>query len=216
VQQAVSSAHRPTLRDLVATWPRWARLTLQTVAAAVALVVLALVLIPEDDGVDVVRTEPVAFNFRHPPELRSVPPREGETLRLERSVRGTFIQSFAVAPLEVPAYEGDVGGVLAVYATGEIERLRRRYAQFELVEEGKTRVNEVAGYTIVFRARLGERRLYGRVVLLPDPSTEGVRRGVRLILESTPSAGVGRADDVGVRGLNKRPYRSFRFGTEKP
>lgn len=212
---AVQPAHRPTLPELVAPWPAWARRGLYAVIAAAALAVVVALAIPDDDGVDVVRSSPVAFNFRHPPEMRPVEPRPGETLRLERTVRGTFIQSFAVAPLELPAYDGEVGGILPAFAAGEIARLKELYPQFELIEEGKTRVNEVAAYTVVWRSRLGKRRLFGRVVLLPEP-TPGARRGVRLLLESTPAAGVGRAEDVGVRGLNKRPFRSFRFGTEKP
>jgi hypothetical protein len=199
--------------------PARARRAVGVVAALIAVAMAVLLLRPADDGIDVVRRSPVAFNLRHPADLKTVPPRAGETLRLEKTANGKFVQSFAVLPLALPAYEGDVGGALPILADAEIRALRERYASFELIEEGKARINEVPGYQVVFRARLGDRRLYGRLVMLPELLEDGPkspRRGVRLLLESTPSAGVGRAEDVGVRGLNKRPFRTFRFGTEKP
>ena len=214
---AVRPEHGPTLGEVLPA--RWRRPLL----ALAALLVLAGVLLglrSTTDGVDVVRTSPLPFNFHHSDRLAQVDPRPGEIVRLEREVNGKFNQSFAVLPLSLPAYSGDVGGVLPTVADGEIDRLRQAYAEFELVEEGKARINDVAGYQIVFRGRIeGDRRLYGRLVLLPeqiDGEPAAPRRGVRLLVESTPSAGVGRAEDAGVRGLNKRPFRSFRFGTEKP
>lgn len=214
---ALRPEHGPTLPELVPARRR------RTAAVAALALVTAIVLLSlrgaADADVRVVRESPVAFNFRHSEALKPVDPRPGELLRIERTVNGKFNQSFAVLGLELPPYEGDVGGILPVVAAAEIAALRERYASFELVEEGKARVNDVAGYQIVFRARLGERRLYGRLVMLPE-SIEGEprspRRGVRLLIESTPAAGVGRAEHAGVRGLNKKPFRSFRFGTEGP
>jgi hypothetical protein len=186
------------------------------VAAIAAVVAVLAVLRASDPTITVVRTSPVAFNFQHSPEFKSVDPRPGELLRLERrNDRGLFIQSFSVAPLELPARRGDIGGVLPILASQRIEQMRRDVPGFELVEEGKARINQVPGYTIAFRARLGERRLYGRLAMLPEP-VPGTRRGVVLLLESTPAGGTVRAQDVGATGLNKQPYRSFRFGTERP
>lgn len=213
---AVRPEHGPTLGQVL---PRAWRRAVAVAALLLTAVLVALALRSSADGVAVVRTEPLPFNFHHAETLAQVDPRPGEIVRLERTVNGKFNQSFAVLPLTLPAYQGDVGGVLPLVAHDELERLRSAYASFELVEEGKARINDVAGYQVVFRARLGERRLYGRVVLLPE-QIEGEparpRRGVRLLVESTPSAGVGRAEDAGVRGHNKRPFRSFRFGTERP
>jgi hypothetical protein len=214
---AVLPEHGPTLPEILPV--RWRR-AVGVVAGLLAVVVAVLLLKSSDGDVEVVRSGPVAFNFRHPEALRPVSARPGELLRLEKATAGgKFVQSFAVLPLALPAYRGDVGGVLPVVADAEARALRERYTAFELVEEGKARINEVPGYQIVFRARLGERRLFGRLVMLPEVTEDGPampRRGVRLLLEATPAAGVGRAEDVGVRGLNKRPFRSFRFGTEKP
>jgi hypothetical protein len=216
VTAAVRPELGPTLPEIVPV--RWRR-TAAVVGGLVVLAIAVQVLRPADDGIDVVRTGPVAFNFRYTADLPRVKPRAGELLRLERTAGGKFIQSFVVRPLTLPAYRGDVVGILPVLAAHEIDALRARYASFELVEEGKARVNDAPGYQVVFRARLAQRRLYGRLILLPeflDGKPVTPRRGVELLLEATPSAGVGRAEDVGARGLNKRPFRTFRFGTEKP
>lgn len=213
--ELVLPEHRPTLRDLLGPVPPAVWRALAAVAAVAAIAIGWLVLRPEDDGVDYVHRGEIEFNFRHPPELRRVAPGPGEYVRLERRRGGLFLDSFAVSPLVVPAHRGDLSGILPVAADGEIARLERRFPGFELVQEGKTRVNEVAGYTIVFRARLRERRLYGRAVLLPE-DRPGTRRGAMLMLLATPASGVPTAQDVGVRGAVKRPYRTFRFGTEKP
>ncbi len=217
MRAAVLPEHRPTLGDLLR--PRVGRRGMRVLVALAVLVAAAFAfraVSPEDDGVDVVhRAGPVQFNFRYPEGLAPAKPQGAELLRLEARRRGLFIQSFAVEPLQLRPYRGNVDGTLPVFAAGEIEALRGRFAEFELVQDGKTRVNEVPGYTILFRARLGKRRLYGREVILPQPEP-GARDGVRLLLLATPAGGVSNAGEVGVRGVVKRPFRTFRFGTEKP
>jgi hypothetical protein len=224
---AVLPEHRPTLADLLRRAPRWAvRGLLVLVPVVVALA--ALVLRSSDDGVDHVQRSPLEFNFRYPTTMRPVARGAGELVHLERRRGGLFLDAYAVSLLRLPPYEGDASGVLPVHADREIAALRRRHAGFELAQEGKARINQVPGYEVVFRARLGQRRLYGRLVLLPEPTEEvdpdaeetlataGSRRGVRLLLLSTPAAGAFRPTDVGARGQLKTPYRTFRFGTEKP
>ena len=161
--------------------------------------------------------------------MHGVAPRAPELVRLERRRGGLYLESFAVEPLALPPFRGDASGLLPVYAEREIAVLRRRFAPFELMREGKARVNQVPGYEVQFQARLGRRRLFGRVVLLPEPAPgedlanpSGVlenaraRRGVRLVLLSTPAGGSVHAFDVGAHGDLKTTFRSFRFGTEGP
>jgi hypothetical protein len=161
-------------------------------------------------GTHVVREGPIAFNLRYDDPTREITPAPGEWLHLERK----GLDSFVVTPLELPAYEGDVGGVLPIVAAQELEALKERFPNLEPVEEGKARINKIAAYSLVFRANRRE-RLYGRLVLLPRPA-RGTRDGVKLLLLANPDAGVGKARDVGAHGLLKTPYRSFRFGTEGP
>jgi hypothetical protein len=217
----VAEAHRPTAGDLLgprlARLPAAARVPLAAAGALLVVAVAALVALkPGEEVHEYIQRGQVAFNFRYPDPIARVAHRGAELVRLERRrPDGLFVQSFAVEPLELPAYRGESGGILPIVAETEMTALARRFREFELVQEGKTRLNEVPGYTITFRARLGARRLFGREVMLPEP-VPGGRRGVRLLLLATPSAGVNRAEEVGVRGVIKRPYRTFRFGTEAP
>ncbi len=154
--------------------------------------------------------KPLAFNLRYPSDMHKLTPSDGEYLHLQRK----GLDEFIVEPLQLPAYTGDVGGALPVQASREMAALRQRFPDLEPVEEGKTRINRVAGYSIVFRASR-KPRLYGRVVLLPQPAP-GARDGVKLVMLATPDGGADKARDVGTRGELKTPYRSFRFGTEGP
>ena len=218
MRPTVLTDFRPTLGELLR--PRLGRrlttavlgLGLVAVMAAVGFIALR----SEEDATDVVqRTGPVQFNLRYTDGLERVTPRGEELLRLEARRRDLFVQSFVVSPLKLPPYSGEVAGFLPLFAAREIDALRDRFSEFELVQDGKTRINEAPGYSVLFRARLGRRRLYGRYILLPEP-VPGSRDGVRLLLEATPAGGVSKAADVGVRGVIKRPYRTFRFGTERP
>lgn len=216
----VLDRYRPTLRDLLAPraarWPPLARWGAVLAAVVVAVVAAWLVLRPQSRGIEYVQRAPVAFNFAYTADLARRPPEGQELVRLvRRRADGLFLDSFAVEPLALPRYRGDVAGLLPALADREIAELRARHSEFELVEEGKTRINEVPGYAIVWQGRQGERRLYGRTVLLAEP-VPGPRAGVRLQVLATPAAGTANAGEVGSRGSTKRPYRTFRFGSEVP
>src|SRR4051794_7388300 len=186
------------------------------IAAILVLAALALggiVLLARgatEDGVRTVVKTPLAFNLRYPGSMHKLAPRSGEYLHLQRK----GLDEFIVEPLKLPPYTGDAGGALPVQASKEIAALKRRFPELEPVEEGKTRVNRVAGYSLVFRASRSP-RLYGRLVLLPQP-VAGSRDGVKLLMLATPDGGADKARDVGTRGELQTPYRSFRFGTEGP
>ena len=190
--------------------PRTRVAVIGVLAVTVLAVVVLLARGSSEGGARVVLEGSVPWNLRHPESMRVVEPGAGELLRLERK----GLDSFVVEPLELPAYEGDVGGILPVVAARELEALRERFPNLEPVEEGKARINKVAGYSLAFRASR-QPRLYGRLLLLPQP-VPGARDGVKLLLLANPDAGADKARDVGTRGLLKTPYRSFRFGTEGP
>jgi hypothetical protein len=216
----VLPAHRPTLPELLrprlARVPRPVRIAAVALGAALVIAIAYLSLRPGAGENEYVQRGSLEFNFRYPDALSRAEPRGGELVRVQqRRDDGLFVQSMAVEALRLPAYRGEVVGLLPLYADREIRALAGRFESFELVQDGKTRLNEVPGYVIAFRARLGERRLFGRTILLPEPEP-GARSGVRLVLLATPSAGVNRAEEVGMRGIVKRPYRTFRFGTEAP
>jgi hypothetical protein len=207
----VAPEHRPTLREELAPLPapaRWA--VVGVLVVLVVAIVVALTGGASSDGRRIVRERPLAFNLRMPPGMSEIAPAAGEWLHIERKGRDSMI----VEPLELPAYRGDVGGVLPIVAARELDALKRRFPALEPVEEGKARINQVAGYSLSFRASRHPRG-YGRLVLLPQP-VPGTRDGVKLLLLANPAAGAGKASDVGTRGQLKTSYRSFRFGTEGP
>jgi hypothetical protein len=208
----VAPEHRPTLREELAPLPapaRWAVLgVLVLLAVGVAIALLGGGSTP--DGRVITHRGPVTFNLRVPPGMSEVEPAAGELVHLERKGQDSIV----VSPLDLPEYEGDVGGILPVVAARELDALKKRFPDLEPVEEGKARINKAAGYSLSFRVSRSPRE-YGRLVLLPQP-VPGARDGVKLLLLSTPAGGAGKATDVGTRGQLKTPYRSFRFGTETP
>ena len=177
-----------------------------------------------------VHSRPVVFNFHYPDAMHPVAPRSPEIIRVERRRGSLFLDSFAVEPLSLPPFRGDVSGELPVYAEREIAALRKRFPRdFELTREGKARVNAVPGYDVQFRARLGERpavrpaRPAARARCRRGPRRPDgrarerrSRRGVRLLMLATPASGAVRPRDVGARGNLKTLFRSFRFGSEGP
>jgi len=208
----VAPEHRPTLREELAPLPapaRWAVLgVLVALGAAIAIALLGGG--SNADGRVITHRGPVTFNLRIPPGMTQLKPAAGELVHLERKGQDSIV----VSPLALPAYKGDVGGILPVVAARELDALKQRFPDLEPVEEGKARINKAAGYSLSFRVSRSPRQ-YGRLVLLPQP-VPGARDGVKLLLLATPAGGAGKATDVGTRGQLKTPYRSFRFGTEAP
>ena len=208
----VAPEHRPTLREELAPLPPRARWAVLAVLGLLALALLvALTRGASQDGTRVlVNADGFDFNLRYQDQFQRLDPAAGELLRLERPE----LDSFVVEPLELPAYKGDVGGILPIVAARELDALKQRFPAMEPVEEGKTRINQAVGYTLAFRVSRRP-RVYGRLTLLPQP-VPGARTGVKLLMLATPKAGAGKARDVGTSGRLKTPYRSFRFGTGEP
>jgi hypothetical protein len=209
----------PTLPQLLRPrWrraPAWARVLTVAVAVLLAVVlVLGAVGGATSDETHVVVEEPVAFNLRHGAALERVDPGPGEVLALEARRGDLFLQSFRVAPLRLPGYEGMPAAELPVVAERVKDDLARRYGEFRLVEEGRITINEIPGYEVVFSARSeDDRRLYGRWVMMV-PEEPGEREGVTLELLGTPAAGIPNAEAIGDEGQLKLPMRSFRFGAD--
>jgi hypothetical protein len=205
----VAPSHRPTLREALAALPARKRALAVAALALFALAAAAVTLLAiTPEGTHVVRERPPAFNLRYAAPMREVTPRPGEYLRLEHGRKETF----TVSPLRLPPYEGKVDGVLPVLADREWAELRRRFPGLTPAEDGKARLNLVAGYALLFRLP-GKPRLFGRLVLLPRPVT-GARDGVKLLLLGGPAAGNGSPRALGNEGTLDLAYHSFSSGTE--
>ena len=197
----------PTLPELLA--PRWraatprTRRALRTLAAALVLLAALIAVFYPREGWVVHHGPPVSFNLRYPRDLHRVAAGPGYYARI--SGAGA---SFALAPLRLPAYSGEVSGVEPLYADGYIKAFAARTPGFRLQSEGKTRVNTTAGYTFTYSAP-GQ---IGRVVFL-TPDIVNSRDGVIMVMSLPPNARDTGPDQVAVNDVLQEPLRSFRFGT---
>jgi hypothetical protein len=204
----LKTQYGPTLGTLLA--PRWhaapRAVRILTRAAGVGLVALAiaaaLALWPATYSHG--GAAPFHFSYRG---LYRTTPEPGQYVRIDRRSGGRLEDSFAVSPLHLPRYSGGLSGELPMYASSYIGRLSRKFSDFTLRGEGKTRVNTVPAYNIFYTARIEGREMYGRDVLLL-PEREGVRDGVALELLTRPSAGVTPLE-VATAGVLERPVETF-------
>jgi len=211
----MKAEYGPTLPQLLAARPLAVRMAAVAVAVTIVIAAAVIVLTSRPDETAVVIRKPVTLNFIHGPQWAPVR-RAGTLVALRHeSARGLFLDAYAIRDLMLPPYRGAAGGLLPVYADAYVRTLPRRYPGFELVGEGRARINNAIGYAVTFRARAGARRLYARHFLLVEEEPEGRRHGVIVEIESTPAAGTPNADEIGNHGALKTPLRSFRFGEDR-
>lgn len=209
----------PTLPELAG--PRWRALSRggRVVAVVIALLVGALLLwraTGGDDRTTVVVAHPLAFNLVYDDaKLERAAPPAGAALLLRTPASDPDPESVTVAPVRVPAYRGDIAGVLPLYAAGVIRRMRAADPSFVLRSEGRTRINRQPGYQIQYQTRIGGRTAYGRrTFLFADEPAQ--RDGADISVVAVRSPSMPNVDAVGSNGPTKLPYRSFRLGTERP
>lgn len=211
----IKPEYGPTLGRLLS--PRWraARpltraLVLAACAGAVALVI-GTVLTLENAHYSRGGSLPFGFSYR---SLYRVQPDPGGYVKIvRRRADGSLEDSYAVEPLSLPPYGGSLSGELPLYAEGYIQTLQRRYRHFVLRGEGKTRVNTVPAYDVLYTAEVQGQTMWGRDVLLL-PETPGARRGVDIVMLTTPtsSAQVTSPLEVASAGVLLRPLKTFSFG----
>jgi hypothetical protein len=206
----------PTLGRLLA--PRWraaSRLTrAAVVGAGVALVAVLLGAFLTLENSSYSRGGSVPFSFSYRDLYRTAPDADGFVKIQSRWHGGALKYSYAVGPLRLPRYTGEVSGEMPLYAVGFIRTLRARYEDFELRGEGKTRVNNtLTGYEVVYTADVEGRRMFGRDVLLVPPH-RGAREGVVVTMLTAPkaSAQVQSPLEVGETGVLLKPIKTFTFG----
>jgi hypothetical protein len=155
-----------------------------------------------------------AFSFEYRGLYRTTPDLGEYMKAVSRWGDGSLKYEFAVAPLALPRYRGEVNAELALYATGFIRALRREYPKFALRAEGKTRINNtLTGYEVAFFTDVGGREMYARDVLLTPPQAHP-RAGVVVTMLTSPGASsqVDSPLEVGEIGVLLRPLKSFAFG----
>jgi hypothetical protein len=206
----------PTLGRLLA--PRWHAASrvarVAVIAAGVTLVALLVAagLTLENASYSRGGSVPFSFSYR---DLYRVAPEAGGYVRVQsRWADGSLKYSYAVGPLRLPPYTGELSGEIPLYATGFIQALSERDRDFELRGQGKSRVsNTLTGYQVVYTTVVDGQELFGRDVLLL-PERAGVREGVVIVLLTSPmaSAQVASPMEVGETGVLLRPLKTFAFG----
>ncbi len=212
----VKPEYRPSLWQLLE--PRWraasgrarAAVTVAGVALLAALVAAGLTL--ENTTYSHGGGVPFSFDYRYLYRAAAEP---GGYVRVESHWRGGALKySYAVGPLTLPPYSGEVTGELPLYATTFIRALSRRYAGFALRAEGKTKINNtLTGYEVAFFAKVEGREMYARDVLL-TPERAHPRAGVVVAMLTAPGASTQVVSplEVGEAGVLLRPLKSFAFG----
>jgi hypothetical protein len=203
----------PTLGRLLS--PRWhaasAPARAAAIACGVALLALAVAAALTLEDAKFSHGGPVPFSFDYRGLYRTAADPGGYVKVQRRSADGRLEDSFAVEPLQLPPYVGELSGELPLYATGYIRGLSHRYADFVLRGEGKTRVNTVPAYNIFYTTILAGRKLNGRdVLLLPERS--GARKGVDIVMLTSATASAREAAsplEVAATGVLATPLKTF-------
>jgi hypothetical protein len=204
----------PTLGRLLE--PRWraaSRLVRAAVIAGLAmLVLLAAALALQLQSAGYSHGGRVPFGFKYKGLYRTAPDAGAYVKVQSRDGADVPRYSYEVYPLTLPPYAGSASGALPSYATGYIAALRARSSDFELRGEGKTRVNTVPGYQVLYTTRVDGREMYGRDVLLVPPR-EGARAGVTIAMLTAADATkeVKAPSEVASTGVLLRPLKTFTF-----
>lgn len=211
----IKPEYGPTLGQLLE--PRWraasplARRLVQALGVLLVLGVVALALTLLNASYSHGGRVPFSFGYRG---LYRVAPDPGGYVKVEqRDAAGRVVDSFAVEPLTLPPYGGESSGEMPIYAAGYIRMLQRTVPGFVLVGEGKTRVNTVPAYDVLYLRTLQGRKMYGRNVLLV-PERPGAREGVTIVMLTAAGSNkqVLAPIEVATAGVLLHPLRSFTLG----
>jgi hypothetical protein len=206
----------PTLGRLLA--PRWHAVSrgvrMAVIGAGVALVVAVVAAGLTLENARYSHGGPVPFSFSYKGLYKATPDPGGYVKVQSRYPDGALKYSFAVDPLRLPPYSGELFGELPLYAASYATVLSHRYQGFVLQGEGKTKVNtNLIGYDVLYTAEVDGEKMYGRDVFML-PSRAGVREGVDIVMltSTTASKEVTSPLEVAATGVLLRPLKSFSFG----
>ncbi|HTA14407.1 MAG TPA: hypothetical protein VK781_06065 [Solirubrobacteraceae bacterium] len=201
----------PTLGRLLE--PRWrsaspmVRRSLTVAGIGLCVLAIVAVLMQLDASYSHGGRMPFGFKYRG---LYRTAPDPGGYVKVAHSSDGRLDSSYAVAPLTLGSYAGSVTGELPIFAAGYTARLAARFPDFRFEGEGKTRISStLAGYQVLYSARIGGRTIYGRDVMLLPPGREK-REGVVVEMLSKEPASV--SNPVASSGVLETPLKTFAFG----
>jgi len=144
--------------------------------------------------------------------LHKVAPQGSELVRLQGQ-RGRLTTTIAVEPLKLPPATGDIAhGALPAFASRHIEELRAGDDTFQLVAEGRARVNGAPGYEVRFRTGPPGKQTFGNdLLILPkeDDATGALLVTSRRTITGKPTLGKREA---ALNQPSAKAYRSFKYG----
>ena len=193
------------------------RRTLAAFGVLAALVVVALFALrdPLDGKTQRVHAAKPVFNTLYTAGLVQPVAPQGDEYQRYEARRGPLDIAVTVRPLALPAYKGDVSGVLPVTMERHIDTLQGDIPGFAVTDEGKARVNKAPGYQVGFTYGTPDRPSTGRDVLVLPPEEPGVREGVIITLrQSRGPARPGAKGKALVKAM-KSAFRSFKFGADR-
>lgn len=211
----IKAEYGPTLGRVLS--PRWRAASALTravvIALAIGLVALAIGVFLTLENAHYSHGGKVPFSFSYR-GLSRVAPAAGEYIKLERrAASGRLEDSYAVKPLVLPPYAGALTGEVPLYAAGYIRALRAHDEDFVLRGEGKTRVNAVPAYQVLYTTRVAGRTMFGRDVLLLA-QRPGQLEGVSIVMLTSPTANaqVTTPLEVASEGVLLKPVKTFTLG----
>lgn len=209
----IKPEYGPTLGRLLS--PRWrgARAPVRrlVMAAGVAAVALAVAIVLTVWPARYSHGGSLPFSFSYKGLWRTAPDPGGFVKLTAKAPDGGLKFSYAVAPQTLPPYSGGISGELPLFAVPYGEQLARSYPDYVPRGEGKTRVNKVPAYQLLFTAQLEGHEMYGRAVLL-FPERPEARRGVSIVMLTRPRPSEASPSEVASEGVLLRPLKTFSFG----
>lgn len=211
---SLKPGYGPTLPELLA--PRWRRASPLTRGLCLAFVILLVALAA---GLALVLRNrsyshggPVPFSFSYRSMERAAP-EPGGYVKLVHYVDGRLEDSFAVGPMGLGPYRGNLQPQLLILANAYIRRLERSVPGFRLYGQGKTPVPNGRRYQVLYETTIAGRRMYGRNVLV-FPERQGARQGLVITMLSSTAADeeIRSPLRVGSTGLLYKPLHSFTVG----
>lgn len=214
----VRDEYGPTLPELLGprlgVRVRTAWIGVAVVVAVGVAIALFLSLRPDPTRKQLIVRGPLTFNILSTPGVKKLAPRQGEVLRLRS--RSGAPQSMVVRVRPLEAYSGDANALFAVMASRLTDEMRGQYEDFVWRQDGRVSINKQPGYQIEFQARIDGKTTYGKRVLLVPSSFPSPKRALDILVLAQRSNVVPHVDAVGSNGSMKTPYRSLRFGTDRP
>ncbi|MGH2864480.1 MAG: hypothetical protein ACRDJX_04430, partial [Solirubrobacteraceae bacterium] len=183
------------------------------IVAGVGLVALAVAAGLTLENAHYAHGAPVPFGFEYRDLYRVAPEPHGYVRVQSRWPNGELKYSYAVDPLRLPSHAGGLTAEMPLYATSYVKALSRRYSDFALSGEGRSRINNtLSGYQVAYSAVIDGEQMYGRDILMV-PEGSGVRDGVviRILAAKSANAQVTSPLEVAQAGILLRPLKTFSF-----